>query len=204
MTHPTGDYCSGVEEITPADRPTGALRVGFVPGVMPGKWEKAWIEWHRTIRSRRLELRMVEVADAERLLREGELDMCLVRGEVDRDGMHLIPLYREVAVAVLAREHPATAYDELTLADLTDELDVLAEFPELDLPMAIETVAAGSGYVIVPMSLARLHSRKDVEFRPVTDAEESPVGLAWLTSNEDPGTQVFVGIVRGRTARSSR
>lgn len=171
---------------------------------MPGKWEKAWVEWHRTTRTRRLELRMVEVVDQERLVREGELDMCLVRGEIDRDGMHLIPLYSEVPVAVLAREHPATAYDELTRADLADELDVLAEFGDLDLPMAIETVAAGSGYVIVPMSLARLHSRKDVEFRPVRDVEESPVGLAWLSSNEDPGTQIFVGIVRGRTSRSSR
>jgi DNA-binding transcriptional LysR family regulator len=200
MTHPTGDYSSRVEEITP----TTPLKVGFVPGVMPGKWEKAWAQWHRTIRTRRLELTLVEVADQERLLRAGELDMCLVRGEIDREGVHLIPLYREVAVAVLAAEHPATAYDELELADLADELDVLAEFPELDVAMAIETVAAGSGYVIVPMSLARLHSRKDVEFRPVTDAEDSPVGLAWLMDNEDPGTQTFVGVVRGRSPRSSR
>ncbi len=171
---------------------------------MPGKWEKAWVEWHRTTRTRRLELQLVDVADQERLLRSGELDMCLIRGEIDRDGMHLIPLYSEVPVAVLAREHPATAYDELTRADLAGELDVLAEFGDLDLPMAIETVAAGSGYVVVPMSLARLHSRKDVEFRPLTDGEESPIGLAWLRANEDPGTQVFVGIVRGRTSRSSR
>src|SRR3569623_652552 len=107
---------------------------------MPGKWEKAWTEWHRTIRTRRLELTLVEVADQERLLRSGELDMCLVRGEIDRDGMHLIPLYREVGVAVLAKEHPATAYDSLLKIDLADELDVLAEFGDLDLPMAIEPV----------------------------------------------------------------
>ena len=198
MTHPTGGYCSGVEQITP-------WRVGFVPGVMPGKWEKSWTEHERASRRwRRLELRMVEVADQETLLRSGELDMCIVRGSVDRDLLHLVSMYSEVAVAVLAKEHPATAYDELTLADLADELDILAEFPELDLPMAVETVAAGTGYVIMPMSLARLHARKDVEFRPVTDAEESPVGLAWLIENDAPDTQGFVGIVRGRTARSSR
>jgi len=193
-----------VEEITPGSRPPGPLRVGFVPGVMPGKWEKAWADWHRTIRTRRLELQPVALEDQERLLRSGDLDMCLVRGHVDRDGLHLIPLYREVAVAVVASDHPATAYAELKLADLADELDVLAEFPELDLPTAIETVAAGTGYVLVPMSLARLHSRKDAEFRPVSDAEESPISLAWLVENEDPGTQVFVGVVRGRSPRSSR
>ncbi|MCW2857333.1 MAG: LysR family transcriptional regulator [Marmoricola sp.] len=179
--------------------------MGFVPGVTPGKWEKSWTEHERASRRwRRLDLRPVDVAEADALLRSGELDMCLLRGPVDRDVMHLVALYDEVAVAVVAREHPVTAYDEITLADLDGELDVLAAFPELDLPTAIETVAAGSGYVIVPMSLARLHSRKDIEFRPVTDAEEYPVGLAWLRSNDDPDTQGFVGIVRGRTARSSR
>ena len=113
-------------------------------------------------------------------------------------------LYSEVPVVVVPVDHPVTAYDEVTLADLSGELDVLAEFPDLDLPTAIETVAAGTGYVVVPLSLARLHHRKAVDFRPVTDAEESPVGLAWLKANEDPDTQGFVGIVRGRTPRSSR
>jgi len=198
MTHPTDDYCSGVEEITP-------FRVGFVPGVMPDKWDRSWTEHERASRRwRKLELVPVALTDAERLLRDGDLDMCLVRGEPDRDGLHLVTLYREVPVAVVAKDHPATAYDELTLGDLADELDILAEFPDLDLPMAFETAAAGSGYVLVPMSLARLHQRKDVAFRPVTDAEESPVGLAWLVANDDEDTQRFVGIVRGRTARSSR
>ena len=181
------------------------FRVGFVPGVMPDKWDRSWTEHERASRRwRKLELLPVALTDAERLLRAGELDMCLVRGELDRDRMHLVTLYREVPVAVVAKDHPVTAYDEVSLADLAGELDVLAEFPELDLPMAIETAAAGSGYVLVPMSLARLHQRKDVEFRPVTDAAESPVGLAWLVANDDEDTQRFVGIVRGRTARSSR
>ena len=187
-----------MEDLTP-------FRVGFVPGVMPDKWDRSWTEHERASRRwRKLELTPVALADQERVLRSGEVDMCLVRGEVDRDGVHLVALYREVPVAVVAKDHPATAYDELTLADLRDELDILAEFPDLDLPMAIETAAAGSGFVLVPMSLARLHHRKDVEFRPVTDAEESPVGLAWLVANDDEDTQRFVGIVRGRTARSSR
>ena len=187
-----------MEDLTP-------FRVGFVPGVVPDKWDRSWVEHERASRRwRKLELVPVALEDQERLLREGALDMCLVRGEVDRDGLHLVPLYREVPVAVVAKDHAATAYDELSLADLADELDILAEFPDLDLPMAFETAAAGSGYVLVPLSLARLHSRKDVAHRPVTDAEESPVGLAWLVARDDEDTQRFVGIVRGRTARSSR
>ena len=54
------------------------------------------------------------------------------------------------------------------------------------------------------MSVARLHHRKDVTHRPVTDLPTTKVGLAWLVDNEDERVQAFIGIVRGRTARSSR
>jgi DNA-binding transcriptional LysR family regulator len=203
MTHPTGPRVRRVDKVT--SQGGTPFRVGFVPGVMPGKWERIWRE--REPR-RRLELTVVEVASQEAELREGRLDMCLVRGEVDRDVFHLIPLYREVPVVVVPVEHPVTAYDEIDVAELADEYDVLREHPEITTKQAVETVAAGTGIVIVPMSLARLHQRKDVDFRPVTGVEESPVGLAWLRrplgDHEDPDIETFIGIIRGRTARSSR
>lgn len=190
-----------MDKVTPPSRP---FRVGFVPGVMPGKWERAWKERMR----RPLALVTVEVEDQEQALRDGRVDMCLVRGEVDRDVFHLIPLYREVPVVVVPVEHPVTAYDEIDVAELADEYDVLREHPEITVEQAVETVAAGTGIVIVPMSLARLHHRKDVAHRPVLGVEESPVGLAWLRpapgTDDDPDIQAFIGIIRGRTPRSSR
>lgn len=155
---------------------SSAFRVGFVPGVMPGKWERIW----RERMTRRLELVPVDVGEQETALGDRRLDMCLVRGEVDREVCHLIPLYREVPVVVAPVGHPVTAYDEVDVSELDEDLPVM------------------------PMSLARLHARKDVDFRPVTGAEESPVGLAWLRERDDPDIQAFIGIVRGRTERSSR
>jgi DNA-binding transcriptional LysR family regulator len=193
---------AGVDNVT--SPPAGPFRVGFVPGVMPGKWERAWRERMR----RPLELVTVEVADQEAALGDHRVDMCLVRGEVDRGVCHLIPLYREVPVVVVPVDHPVTAYDEIDVAELADEIDVLAEHPGITIGQAFETVAAGTGIVVVPMSLARLHHRRDLDFRPVTGVEESPVGLAWLRGApgepDDPDIQAFIGIVRGRTARSSR
>jgi DNA-binding transcriptional LysR family regulator len=201
MTHPTGPRVSSVDNVTPPGRP---FRVGFVPGVTPGKWERTWRERMR----RRLELVRVEVADQEAALHDGRVDMCLVRGEVDRAAFHLIPLYREVPVVVVPADHPVAAYDEIDIAELADEYDVLREHPEITTKEAVETVAAGTGIVVVPMSLARLHHRKDVESRPVTGVPESPVGLAWLRGSasdpEDPDKQAFIGIIRGRSPRSSR
>ena len=54
------------------------------------------------------------------------------------------------------------------------------------------------------MSVARLHHRKDVTHRTVTDLPSTTVGLAWLVENDDPRIQTFIGIVRGRSERSSR
>jgi DNA-binding transcriptional LysR family regulator len=188
------------------------LRVGFVTGTTPDKWAKVWRERSRTT----LELVPVTDAEQEDRLRDGTLDMCLVRLPVDRTDLHLIPLYDEVAVVVVPRDHFATAGTEVELADLADEQLVLPhpsgwtpQVPQLDWPAmsereAIEVVAAGSGVVIVPMSIARLFNRKDVVSRPVVDLPPSSVGLAWLVARDDDDTQAFVGVVRGRTARSSR
>lgn len=192
--------------------PRPAFRVGFVTGATPDKWARAW----REQRPEPLELVPVEEGEQEQRLRDGSLDMCLVRLPVGRDGLHLVRLYDELPVAVVGSEHVVTVADEVTLDDLADEQLVLPhpsgwrpsapqlDWPPMTLKQAVEVVAAGTGVVIVPMSVARLHARKDVTHRPVTDLPPTTVGLAWLVERDDEQTQAFVGVVRGRTARSSR
>lgn len=192
---------------------THPFRVGFVTGATPDKWASVWrSRYPRT----RLELVPVEQPDQETGLRDGSLDMCLVRLPVDRTGLHCIPLYDEVAVVVAGAEHLVSAADEVTLADLGDEQLVLPhesgwtpdaeqlDWPGMSIKDAVEVVASGTGILLVPMSVARLHQRKDVVSRPVTDLPATKVGLAWLVDNEDDRVPTFIGIVRGRTERSSR
>ena len=193
--------------------PRPAFRVGFVAGATPDKWARVWRE---RFPRQPLELVPLEQEVQEADLRAGELDMCLVRLPVDREGLHCIPLYDEVPVAVVGAEHVATVVDELSLADLADEQLVLPhpsgwtptveqlDWPPMGVAEAVEVVAAGTGVAIVPMSLARLHQRKDTAYRPVRDLPPTTVALAWLVDNEDPRVQSFIGIVRGRTERSSR
>ena len=193
--------------------PRPAFRVGFVAGATPDKWARVWRE---RFPRQRLELVPLEQDVQEADLRAGELDMCLVRLPVDREGLHCIPLYDEVPVAVVGAEHVATVVDELSLADLADEQLVLPhpsgwtptvgqlDWPPMGVAEAVEVVAAGTGVAIVPMSLARLHQRKDTAYRPVRDLPPTTVALAWRVDNEDPRVQSFIGIVRGRTERSSR
>lgn len=189
------------------------FRVGFVTGATPDKWARTWRE--RYPRSPLL-LVPVDEDEQEEALRDRSLDMCLVRLPIDREGLHCIPLYEEVPVVVASVEHFVAAGEEVTLADLTEEQLVLPhpsgwtpEAPQLAWPPmtaqeAIEVVASGTGVAIVPMSVARLYARKDVVARPVSDADHTAVGLAWRIGDEDARVEQFVGVVRGRTARSSR
>ena len=195
------------------------LRISFVAGVTPDKWARTWREREP---GTPLELTLVDQPGQLEPLRAGEADMAFVRLPVDRTGLHLIPLYEELAVVVVPVEHPVAAYDEVALADLADEqlvagaaegwaegwaLVSTAEplpFPPMTTKQALEVVASGTGVAIVPMSVARLLHRKDLTFRPVTDVPPTRVGLAWPTQVDDPDLEAFVGVVRGRTARSSR
>ena len=182
-------------------------------GATPDKWARTW----RTRHPRDpLELVPVEEHEQEAGLRSGDLDMCLVRLPIDREGLHCIPLYDELPVVVVGKDHVATVVEEVSLEDLADEQLVLPhasgwtpdaeqlEWPPMTVRDAVEVVASGTGVVIVPMSVARLHHRKDTAYRPVVDLPPTKVGLAWLVENEDPRVQTFIGIVRGRTERSSR
>lgn len=194
-----------------------AFRVAFVAGVSPDKWVRRWRD--RTP-DEPLDLDLVPDEEQRTVLDEGRASMAFVRLPVDREGLHLIPLYVEVPVVVLPHEHELTLLDELSLADLageqlvTDPADLPGfadvttverlAWPEMGVKDAIEVVASGGGVAVFPMSLARLHHRKDVATRPLTDGPESRVGLAWRRDDDDPRIERFVGIVRGRTEQSSR
>ena len=133
----------------------------------------------------------------------------------------MISLYDELPVVIVEKESALTAADELTFADLAGEVvitpgdDVLRmapiegtlqpQFPTIETTEdVIATVASGIGITIVPMSLARLHQRKDVTYRTLTDGPTASVGIAWPIDQESADVEAFIGIVRGRTANSSR
>jgi DNA-binding transcriptional LysR family regulator len=188
------------------------LRLGFVTGTTPDKWARAWRDQGRG----RLELVPVTEEEQEDVVRRGDVDLALVRLPVDTDGLHCVRLYDELPVAVARRDHLISAAEEVTLEDLSDEQLVRPHhsgwrpgaeqltWPPMSEQEAIETVAAGTGIVIVPMSVARLHQRKDVVQRVVTDLEPTTVALVWRRDRDDDTTQAFVGVARGRTSRSSR
>jgi DNA-binding transcriptional LysR family regulator len=164
-------------------------------------------------------LHTVEAADAAAAVRAGTVDVALLRPLSDTAGLAVIPLYEETTVAVVSKDHVFNAVDEITSADLVDEPlllpldDVVAWADAPGKPIdhrpettqdAIELVAAGLGALIVPQSLARLYHRKDLAYRPISDAPTCPVSLAFAEGPQMVLVEEFVGIVRGRKPGSSR
>ncbi|GGP96800.1 LysR family substrate-binding domain-containing protein [Streptomyces griseomycini] len=193
-----------------------SFRLVYVPGVMPDKWVRIWNERLPDVP---LTLTQVPAGAAQGLLLGGDADAGLVRSPVDRTVFSAIPLYTERTVVVVPKDHLVTAADEVTLEDLADDIvlhplddvldwEALPGRPALERPAttadAVELVAAGIGVLVVPLSLARLHHRKDLTHRPLAGAPESSVALAWPEDATTDRVEDFIGIVRGRTVNSTR
>lgn len=180
------------------------LRVAFVPGVTPGKWQRVW----RDRRTRgRLDMLPMNQDAALAALTEGTCHMALLRNVSADEQWHAIPLYREAPVVLAPKGSLVAGLDSVSLVELggLDDLVMLT----VDLhggsgADAVELVAANVGVAVMPQSVARAHSRKDVVARPLTDGVESSISLVWPTAGAHPLVDEFIGIVRGRTANSSR
>ncbi|MER5985149.1 LysR family substrate-binding domain-containing protein [Streptomyces sp. NPDC001787] len=193
-----------------------AFRLAYVPGVTPAKWVRIWNERLPEVP---LTLVAVSASEAPDLLRAGGADAGFVRLPIDRTDLSAIPLYTETTVVVIPKDHLLAAADEVSAQDLADDIvfhpldDTLGPEQPPGLPAnerpattadAIELVAAGVGLLLVPQSLARLHHRKDLTYRPVPGAPESRVALSWPEERTTDLVEEFIGIVRGRTVNSTR
>ena len=160
------------------------------------KWTTRWEE-----RRRDTPLEFLATDDPAGALTRDEADIAFARLPISREGLSVIRLYRETHVVVVSADDPLEAVEEATLADLAE---YTLHDPAASLEDTIPLVAAGVGAVILPHALARATARKDLISRPVTDAPETEIAIAWLEEGETADIEEFVGIVRGRSANSSR
>lgn len=176
------------------------LRVGFVPGVEPDRFLRRWRSGRR---GARLELLPIPLSRQRAALDADEVDMCFVRLPLTADDLHAVALWEERPAIVVGTDNVLSVLEEVREADLAEETEIPAQHPD-DAAERVAVVATGIGFTRLPLSLARLHHRKDAVHLPVLDAEPTRIALVWPRASDDPLRQEFVGVVRGRTARSSR
>lgn len=211
-----------------AGPPREVLRLGAIPGATPDKWAA---RWHARFPEVRLQVEYFDDVGQLQRLRAGTADVGYLRlpeGEdldavvADPETFHRVLLYREDPVVCAARDHwIAAAEESVTAEDIAEEplldpadmvdsasLDVHAPRAGVELAraerLAMEVVASGAGLLVLPNSVARMLSRKDVVIRRLEDRPGYAVGLCWLRSADDEIVQEFIGVARGRRAGSER
>ena len=185
------------------------LRLAFATGTEPGKWFRRFEE-----NTAHGGLYTVDADDALAPLVAGEVDLALARLPDPRvdDTFHVVRLYKEApGIAVPKDSVYAEVGEELALADVADEHPNyrVADSGLVDVPAvrdALQVVAANVGIAIAPRPLLKVLSKKQVvplglkdESVPVTE-----IALVWRKDEDGEAIQDFVGVAKGRTARSSR
>ncbi|MCT1514325.1 LysR family transcriptional regulator substrate-binding protein [Dietzia cercidiphylli] len=190
-----------------------SLAIGYVPGVQPDKWLTRWRERNPDVpisarRSGDPRSALARVAGDE------GFDVIFLR-EPDAaprsspPGLLRVPLYTETMAVLAEKDHELAAFDTVAVADLEgerwlDPVDAIAATPA-EVSAAVDLVAAGVGLLVLPLPYARSLSRRDVVVRPIDGVPATRMGVAWSTRREgDELIDEFVGIVRGRTAATTR
>lgn len=227
---------TGADDVGP-DREDGPrFRLGYVPGATPGKWARTWRERLPRVFLELVPVGAADVPSALRDGEvDAAIGRLPVDKEVFHaiplyselpvvvaSKSHLVAATEEsehVAAEDLGDDVLWVPRDDVLFGAGTgrpgllpeaydDGSGTLVEPEPASTEEAIAWAAAGSGVVVTPMSLARLHHRKDTVHRVVDGAPESPVGLVWRRDGLADGVaelvEELVGIVRGRTANSSR
>lgn len=191
------------------------LTIAFVTGTEPGKWFRRYEEFSGA------RLSTLPSSDPFPLLTApggAGADLALVRLPDPRVGeeYHVVRLYEEAAgVAVPKDSVYAEVGEEVRWSDVSGEhlnYAFSAAAPpaeaEAELRSALQVVAANVGIAVGPLPLLRALSKKQVAALPLAApagvAAATEVGLVWLKERDADDIQDFVGVAKGRTARSSR
>jgi hypothetical protein len=177
---------------------TAALTIAFVPGVSPAKWARVWRDRFPTVPLDLLPIGPDDVDDAL----AGDADMVFARMPVS-PAHNAIPLWTETAVVAMPKDSPLADLDEVDLA--AHDVHVVDHGPvPADVDAALDLVEANVGVVVLPQSLFRKASRKDLVARAAVGAPGTRIALVWRDQDASDTTEEFIGVVRGRTANSSR
>jgi DNA-binding transcriptional LysR family regulator len=206
------------------------MQLGFVRGVAPSKWAERWA---RSVREQTLELVPVglhEVGAARSavdvLLERVPPGLLPEGARPPSPDRHAIRLYEEGVALVLPSDHELAEQNEVSLNDLA--LVALLSHPDhqgswpspepwadpswvpSDAEATLELVATGLGGALMPLPLARhLAGKRTHAVIPVASSGESllegtAVWATWAVERDANDVQRLIGVLRGRTARSSR
>lgn len=214
------------------DHPNAPIRLGFTRGVSPSKWARRWAQAMpaRALELVPFERAYGLPVGGD----ASDADTWIVRcapgaepEQLDEQGVrthHAMLLYEESVGLVVPHDHELAEQsevrlDELALIRILDHPNHAEGWPTAaawddpswmprSLPATLALVATGTGGIIAPFPLARhLMSKHDHALLSIVSDEPLPgttIWAVWRVDHDSSDLQQLAGIMRGRTANSSR
>lgn len=206
-----------------AARGLASFTVGFMPGLIVTGAVRELSRRHPDLT---VEVVRTTWDDQAEVILDGRVDIGYVRMPVDTRGLATRSLLTEPRVAVLPADHPCAGKPVLGIADLAGEHllqdpDAVPEWRDIAREPAahpqrrpavpafrsveekLESVAAGRGVVVLPLSTATYYTRADLVHVEIADIGPNRVFLAWDGSRHDPLIEEFADIAAARADSSA-
>ncbi len=190
-----------------AARGADRFTVGFLPGLIVSAAIRVLASRHPSLV---VDVVRTDGRDQTDVVHDGRVDVSFVRLPVDRRGLQVRPLLAEPRVAVLPVGHRLAHRRSIGVSDLAGEHllqdpDAVPEWRDVATgpgrtPTAstaeerFDHVAAGAGVLVLPLSVAAFHARRDLTSVPIDDIGPSHVCLAWDASRRSPLIHEFAAI----------
>jgi DNA-binding transcriptional LysR family regulator len=200
--------------VAQAARGSKTFTIGFMPGLTVTEAVRAFGAAHSGVE---VELVRTTWDDQVDVLRDGRVDVSIVRLPIDQAGLTVRPLFEEPRVATLPAGHRLAGKPVIDINDLADEHllqdpDAVPEWRDIAVELRtgtarpipvlrsveekLEHVAAGHGVSIVPQSVATFYQRHDVVTVPVENLSANPVCLAWIATRRSRLIQAFADLAQ--------
>ncbi|MFG1908059.1 LysR family transcriptional regulator [Kribbella sp. NPDC048928] len=200
--------------VAQAARGSKTFTVGFMPGLTVTEAVRAFGAVHPGVE---VELVRTTWDDQVDVLRDGRVDVSIVRLPIDQAGLTVRPLFEESRVATLPAGHRLAGKPVIDISDLADEHllqdpDAVPEWRDIAVELRtgtakpipvlrsveekLEHVAAGHGVSIVPLSVANFYQRHDVVTVPVENLAANTVCLAWIATRRSRLIQAFADLAQ--------
>jgi DNA-binding transcriptional LysR family regulator len=190
-----------------------SFTVGFMPGLIVTGAVRELSRRHPDLS---VEVVRTSWDDQTEVILDGRVDVGYVRMPIDTRGLATRSLFTEPRVAVVPADHPYAGKPSLGIADLAGEHllqnpDAVPEWRDIATELAdpqnlpavphfhsveekLESVAAGRGVVVLPLSTATYYTRPDIAHLEIEDIGPNRVCLAWDSTRHDALIEEFAGI----------
>lgn len=207
----------------------GQLVIGFVSSAAYNVLPVILRSFRSQVPAVRLELHELPTNEQLEWLREGKIDVGLLRPPVEDKSLNLMTIVREPMVVALPESHAFVSQNQIALSSLANEDFILFPRPlspraydqiislcqqagfspnvvqeAMQMQTIVSLVAGGIGVAIVPVSLQNMQ-RTGVVYRPLEEpAPCAEIALVWRHNDLSPCVQQFLDIVQSVVEQPER